>query len=117
MKITVGGRELITTAFLQVPDGEDAWIEFQAGSWTVRLNVTFIDDNEDSNKNFTLEGKDDHAVLTFKNWNNGLPAAIPKPLPFGETDNRKIVFVFSGYGFAGFRRMDISFFWENENGQ
>ncbi|KQB56821.1 MULTISPECIES: DUF6864 domain-containing function [Acidovorax] len=117
MKITVGGRELITTAVLQVPDGEDAWIEFQAGTWNVRLNVKFVDDKEDSTQRFFLEGKDDHAVLTFNNWNNGLPSAIPKPFPFGETDNRKIAFVFSGYSVAGFKRLDISFLWETENGQ
>ena len=117
MKITVGARELINTAVLQVPDGEDAWVEFQAGTWIVRLNVKFIDDKEDSTKNFSLKGNDDHAVLTFKNWNNGLPGAIQKPLQFGETDNRKIVFLFSGYAVAGFKRVDISFFWESENGQ
>jgi hypothetical protein len=117
MKITVGGRELITTAVLQVPDGEDAWVEFQAGTWNVRLNVRFVDDKEDLTKDFTLEGKDDHAVLTFKNWNHGLPGAVPKPFQFGETDSRKIVFVLSGYAVAGFKRVDISFFWENENGR
>lgn len=117
MKITVGGRELITTAVLQVPDGEDAWVEFQAGTWNVRLNVMFIDDKEDSTQSFSLSGKDDYAVLIFKNWNNGLPAAIAKPFQFGETDSRKIAFIFSGYAVAGFKRMDISFFWENENGQ
>jgi hypothetical protein len=117
MKITVGGRELITTAILQVPDREDAWVEFQAGTWNVRLNVRFIDDHEDSAQNFSLEGKDDHAVLTFKNWNNGLPSAIPKPLAFGEIDSRKIAFIFSGYTVPGFKRVDISFFWESENGQ
>ncbi len=117
MKITVGGRELITTAVLQVPEGEDAWVEFQAANWNVRVNVKFIDDKEDSTPNFSLEGKDDHAVLTFKNWNNSLPSAISKPFQFGETDSRKIVFIFSGYAVAGFKRMDISFFWENENGR
>jgi len=117
MKITVGDRELITTAVLQVPDGEQAWIEFQAGTWGVRLNVSFIDDKDDPAQSFSLEGKDDHAVLTFKNWNNGLPSAIPKPFQFGETDGRKISFLFSGYSVPGFKRLDISFFWENENGR
>lgn len=117
MKITVGGRELITTAVLQVPDGEDAWVEFKAGAWNIRLNVRFIDDKEDPAQSFSLEGKGDHAVLTLKNWKSGLPGAIPEPFQFGETDSRKIVFIFSGYAVAGFKRIDISFFWENENGQ
>lgn len=117
MKITVGGREHITTAVLQVPDGEDAWLEFQAGTWRVRLNIIFIDDKEDSSQNFSVKGVDDHAVLTFKNWNRGLPAAVSKPFQLGEADNRNIVFIFSGYAVAGLKRLDISFFWESEIGQ
>jgi len=117
MKITIGSRELITTAVLQVPDGEEALVEFEAGTWSVRLNVRFVDDKENPTQSFSLEGKDDHAVLAFKNWNNSLPGAIPKPFQFGETGGRKIAFLFSGYAVAGFKRLDISFFWENENGQ
>jgi len=117
MKITVGSRELITTAVLQIPDGEEAWVEFEAGTWNVRLNVRFVDDKEDPTQSFSLEGMDDHAVLTFKNWSNSLPSAIPKPFKFGETDSRKIAFLFSGYAVADFKRLDISFFWENENGR
>lgn len=110
--ITVGGRELITTAILQVPEGEDAWIEFPAGTWNVRLNVKFVDDKEDASNSFTLESNDDHAVLTFKNWNYSLPGAILKPFLLGETDGKKIAFLFSGYAVTGFKRLDLSFFWE-----
>ena len=117
MKITVGSRELITSAVLLVPDGEEAWVEFEAKSWNVRLNVRFVDDKENSTQDFSLEGKEDYAVLTLKKWNHSLPIAIPKPVPFGETDGRKIAFLFSGYDVAGFKRLDISFFWENENGE
>jgi hypothetical protein len=117
MKITVGSRELITSAVLLVPDGEEAWVEFEAESWNVRLNVRFVDDKENPTQSFSLVGKEDHAVLTINNWKNSLPGAITKPALFGETDGRKIAFLFSGYDVAGFKRLDISFFWESENGQ
>lgn len=117
MNITIGGRKLITTALLHVPDNEDAWVEFQAETWNVRLNIKFIDNKESSAQSVSLEGKEDHAVLTLRNWNNGLFSAIPKPLELGETNQKKIAFIFSGHAVPGLKRLDISFFWEIENGQ
>jgi hypothetical protein len=115
MKVTVGGREVITSAMLQVPNGEDAWVEFQAGIWGVRLNVKFVDTPDDPNQYFELDGKDDHATLTLRNWNNNLPSALSKPFTLGETQGRKVVFLFSGYAVSNFKRLDISFYWENAN--
>jgi hypothetical protein len=116
MKVLVGGRELITTAVLQVPEGEDAWVEFKVNQWDVRVNVRFIDSTQDTEQAVNLEGKGDHAVLVLKNWNYTLPAALPEPMAFGETDGRKVVLALSGYAIQGFKRIDLSFFLEKANG-
>lgn len=113
MRVTVGGRELIQSFSLFIPDGDDAWIEFMAGAWNIRLNITFEEDAEDKSARFNLVGKGDHAALNIKNWNNALPSAIEKPVPVGESNGRKVSLIFSGYAVGGLKRFDLSFFWES----
>ena len=113
MDITVGGRKLIANAILQVPKGEDAWIEFPAGTWNVRLHIKFVDDDAETEQKFTIEPSDDHAVIEFKNWNQSVPGASLTPNVFGETDGRKVSFILSGFSVEGFKFMNFSFFWEN----
>lgn len=117
MKILVGGREQIGQATLLVPALSDAWIEFGAGTWSIRINVQFVDDKDNPAQSFDLNGKDDYAVLVVKNWTNPLPMAIEQPFLLGETDGKKVVFLFTGYSVGGLRRLDFSFFWEKQNGQ
>lgn len=115
MQITIGGREQIKSVSISVPPKEDAWIEFSVEDWNIRIHVVFEDDQENSNNGFTLAGKEDHAILTIKNWNNVLPSAITQPFEFGEVKGKKIFFLFSGYAIAGFKKIDFSFFWEVPN--
>lgn len=117
MKITVGGRELIASTSLLVPEGEDAWICFSADEWEVKLNVKFIDNKEDPTQTFTFDGKDDHGVLTFQNWNQTLPGAAQKPFILGETNGRKVSFLFSGSAVQDIKLINLFFFWEKANGQ
>jgi hypothetical protein len=112
MRVTIGGRELIHSFSLFVPSGNDAWIEFLAGTWNVRLQLVFEEDTENKEARFDLIGKGDHALLSVKNWSNSLPSAIEKPVSLGENDGRKIVFIFSGYAVGELKRFDLSFFWE-----
>lgn len=114
MNILVGGRQQIASVSLLVPAGEDAWVEFTADTWDVRINVVFNDDKENPQQGFSLDGKDDHAVLTIKNWNTGLPAALTEPFSLGETEGKKVLFLFSGYAVGGLKRLDLSFFWEKQ---
>ncbi|HRE72600.1 MULTISPECIES: DUF6864 domain-containing function [unclassified Candidatus Accumulibacter] len=116
MKITVGKREQIASATLLVPAGEDAWIEFTAGTWDVRLHVLFVDNPEIKNPGFVLTAKDDHAVLTFNNWNSALPSAIAQPFELGQTNGRTVSFMLTGYAVERFKRLDFSFFWEASHG-
>lgn len=111
MKVTVGNRNLIGTVNLHVPAGESAWIEFSADSWHVKLNIRFIDDPK-IDPGFTIEPSDDHAIVTFKNWNQSLPAATTQPQKFGEKDGKALSFILSGYAVEGLKVMTLSFFKE-----
>ena len=113
MEIKIGGRKHIGSASLLVPKDEEAWLEFTADTWNVKIDIIFVDD-ESSEEGFTIEAKDDHALFTVKNWKNSLPMAIETPYGLGEVNSKKIVFLFTGYSVGSLKRMDFSFFWENQ---
>jgi hypothetical protein len=115
--VTIGGRELIQSFSLLIPKGEDAWLEFEAGSWKIRLRVLFEYDTTNPHARFNLIGKVDHAELSVINWNNALPYAIDTPAILGDNAGRKVVFLFTGYAVGGLKRFDLSFFWEKKNDQ
>ena len=117
MKITIGGREQIGHASLLVPKSDDAWLEFGADAWNVRIHVVFVEDPDEKDHGFTLRGIEDYAELTFKNWNRSLPAAIDEPFELGRTAGRKIEFLFTGYAVGAFKRIDFSFFWGANDGK
>jgi hypothetical protein len=116
LKVTIGGREQIANTSLLIGRSEDAWIEFKADTWNVRLHVLFIENADEKDQGFQLLGKNDHAELTFKNWKSSLPAAIETPFTLGEVNGKTVVFLFTGYTVGGFRRIDFSFFWGVSNG-
>ncbi len=115
MSIKIGGREHITTAALLVPEGEDAWVEFLAGTWNVRIHVVFKDDPANATPSFSLAAEEDHAVLSIINWKTPLPSATIKPFALGQTDGKTIVVLFSGYAVDGLKRIELSFFWEKHD--
>jgi hypothetical protein len=90
-------------------------LEFQAGSWDIRVNIIFVKDENETESSLMLTAMEDHARLTITNWTQSLPGGMTEPIGFGETDGRKIVFMFQGYAIQGFKRMDISFFWEKND--
>lgn len=114
MKVKVGGRELIASFRLLVPEGEDAWVEFTAGTWNVRINVKYDDDAGDAGT-FDLIGKGDHAVLLLKKWINAFPAVTETPVLLGETEGRKVVFQLQGVSVKKVKSLDMFFYWEAEN--
>jgi len=116
MKIKIGNKPVIQTASLLVPVTEGAWVEFSAGSWQVKINIVFVEDKDDPTQGFNLQGKDDYAVLTIKNWNNSLPMAIEEPCQLGVFDDKKVVFLFSGYAVGSLKKLDLVFMWGDEHG-
>jgi hypothetical protein len=117
VKITVGGREQITTVSLLIQKNEEAWIEFTIGTWNVRIKVIFLDDKENTSTRYDLAGNEDHATLSLINWNNTLPMASTEYTVFGGTAGRKILFTVTGHSIGSFNKLDIFFYWENANGQ
>ncbi len=112
MRVTIGGREIIQSFSLLVPGSEDAWLEFRADDWNIRLRITFEDDPSTTSSRFDLTAKGDHAHLSVKNWNNSLPSAIEQPVQLGQSGNRRVLFLFSGYAVGTLKRFDLCFLWE-----
>lgn len=115
MQLTIGGRQQITQCTVLVPDGEDAWIEFSAGAWNVKINLIFEKSADESSQSFTLIGESDHAILKIKNWNNSLPMAIGSTYPLGTVGGRGIEMIFTGYSVGGLSKIEFIFMWEKKN--
>jgi hypothetical protein len=112
MQVTIGNRKQIASAVLQVPEGEDAWLEFAANTWNVKLRVQFSDNKTDPTQRFSLRPEADHAVLVFENWNQATPGATARPFQIGKTEDRVVSMLASGYAVKGFKFLNLSFFWE-----
>jgi len=116
MKSKIGNKSVIESFSLLIPASEGAWLEFTAGTWQVKIKIIFIDDKEDTTQGFNLQGKDDHAVLTIKNWNNSLPMATEQPSQLGVVDGKKVEFLFSGYAVGSLKKLDLVFLWGENHG-
>lgn len=113
MDISIGGRKQLGVAVLQIPAGDDAWVEFDADDWHVKLHLLFVDDPEKGENTFSLDPQDDHAVLMFSNWSHSLPGTTGQPMAFGETNGKKVSLLISGFAIEKFKSLTLSFFWEN----
>lgn len=116
LKIKIGNREHIASASFLVPPGDDVWIEFNAGTWPVKLNLVFVSDNKaPPEPNTSFVGKTDYAVITFTNWNNPFIGAFLRPMLIGESNNRKMVMFASGQLIGEVRSITLDFLWESAN--
>lgn len=110
VKIKIGGRQVIDTASLIVPKGEDAWLEFKAGTWDVKLRLVFVDEDE-GNSSWSISPAGDHAVITFTKWSSPLGLGIVEPATVGEADGRKLQFLCEGSSLGSAKKLDFQFFW------
>ena len=116
MKIQIGNKVVIESVSLLIPGDQGAWLEFDAGTWRVKINVLFRDSKDEPEVGFNLQGSDDHAVLTIKNWNNSLPMAIEQPFQLGVVDGKKVEFLFSGYAVGNLKKLELVFLWGDDHG-
>lgn len=116
MNIKIGKKNVIQATSILIPAHEGAWLEFPADTWQVRINILFEDSKEDSSQGFNLQGKDDHAVLTLKNWNNALPMGIEEPFQLGVVNGRNVEFLFSGYSVGKLKKLELVFMWGDKDG-
>jgi hypothetical protein len=118
VKVTVGGRERIAEVSLTIPNGEDAWLEFAAGTWNVKLHIVFVDIEGEvapSQTKVGLEGKGEYGVLTFTNWKSAEPITLEKPVKLGKSEGRQVVMMVRGEDLGAVKALNLSFFWEGPN--
>jgi hypothetical protein len=115
LKVKIGNREQIASVVLLVPSGEDAMLEFSIEDLNITIHIEFVDDKEDANPGIKIEGVDNQAKMTIKNWNSSLPMAILEPMNLLEINGKTMCMVMTGYSVSGFKRVEISLLWEKQN--
>lgn len=110
----IGAREVAHTAILLIPPGEDGWLEFNVGSWTARLKLVFrtvpAKEGTSTGASLELEAMEDHACLTFTNWDNGLGTATIRPIDFARLSDGRTVTAMIWHAKTGdMHRVDLQF--------
>jgi hypothetical protein len=84
----IGGKEVILSQTLLIPDGEEATVETVVEGWTVKIIVHFIPNGSEKP---TVEWitEDDFLRMTFKGWRSTLGGGSQKPLKLGETETKR----------------------------
>lgn len=115
MKIKIGTKEVVFTASLIVHAGADAWIEFTADTWNVKLKLEFVDD-ADTLKDGTgivVSAENGHGLIKFVRWKNSLGTANTNPFTLGTTkEGRKVTFSAAHWLIGNVNKMDIQFYIE-----
>lgn len=118
----VGGRQVVHTASLILPENEDAWIEFVVQAWKVRLQIVFENTpstpapNEPRGKSepgLRVEARADHGRLVFHNWTHSLPIVTTSPVQVGTTSAGSKLVLMAWHTLTGpVHRVDLQFYEE-----
>jgi hypothetical protein len=83
----VGQYIIAGTKRLIIPNGQDAWFQFTHEGERIDFRVVFeSDEDAKAQPSLRYEGRNDHALLTFRNWSNPLGQATITPIRVGVTD-------------------------------
>lgn len=112
MKVVIGGRERIASFSMSIPMNEDAWVEFQAGDWAMRVKIVLEDaEHQGEVASMRIDGKDDYALLTLVNWKNHLPVTF-KPFLIAKHTLGDIVLLAWGHTIGDATLVNLDFVWE-----
>jgi len=114
MKAKIGDLEVIHSQILLIPKGSDAWVEFRAMNWDVKLHFILIDDEENINESsYRLVGQDDHALFELKNWKSPLGISFSEPMEFGSTEGKSVSAMVIGYSVGNLIKLETQFYLED----
>lgn len=116
MKARIGNLEILHSQMFLIPEGKEAWVEFKALSWDVKLKFVLEKDEENPDKgSFNIAGNNDHGVITLKNWSSSLGMSLQEPIDFGLTEGKKVYFMAFGHKVGSVTKLDVQFYMECGN--
>ena len=118
MKARIGRFEVIHSQLLLVPEGAEAWVEFMALDWEVKLKIILDTDDESPDESrFNISGEDDYGVIKLINWDGELGMSFREPVDFGSTNGKKVYFMASGHKIGNIIKLDFQFYMECQDEQ
>ncbi len=113
MTARVGNLTVLSTETLIIQNGNDAWIEFDAEGWHVKLNVVLQDVEPRNKSTTTITAKEDHGVITLTNF--GLEGGASfSPIRMGETGGKGIYFSGFGESVGDVKKITLQFYIKDE---
>ena len=107
----IGERDVVHTASLIVPKGENAIVDFRVGQWDISLKIIFVRNDDKAEKgSISLEVIDGNPQISLINWNNSLGTATIQPAVLGTAnDGRKLSFMLCHWLIGDTNKVDIQF--------
>lgn len=96
----IGNRTLLYSKDFIVPEGEHIEIIHNIEGWNLKIKIKFEQNAEKQGLNITPV--DDHALIIFQKWDNGLGTCTSKPIQLGtHQSGRKVYFTAVNYCIIG----------------
>lgn len=88
----IGSHQHVVTYTFLVNEGEDLWIDFGHDGGDYRVRVIFmhgVDPDEKGilQRSVKVTGMEDHAVVTFVNWNSPTAQTTREPISFASPED------------------------------
>ncbi|PHX06117.1 hypothetical protein [Vibrio splendidus] len=113
MAATIGGMQVIHTETILLPHDQEAWIEFKAINWDVKLKLVLKKNSDENISTTTVEAIDDYGLFTLTNF-EGIGVSFPS-MKMGETEDRSLFVSGFGTSAGGVTHITLQFTIEGEN--
>ena len=116
MQTYIGRYPVIHSASLIIPDKETARVEFQVGTWAIKVRFSFEEKHEGEEEgSITIKPVDGIAHITFFGWDNVLGTGLKQPVLLGEANTgQKVLFILTHHRVGELNKLDVSFLLDSE---
>ena len=108
-KVKIGDLQVLYSTILVVPMGETAEIEIPIGTWNLKIELVFEDDDGDNKKSgLRVYPIEDKARILFMNWNNSIGTATIEPATLGHINTgQNISFLAANFRIGSVNKLDF----------
>lgn len=100
----IGNKELIFSGDFIVPEGEQVEINQNIDGWELKIVINF--DPKAEKQGLNIVPKEDHALINFLKWDNGLGTCTSEPIELGtHSKGFKIYFSATNYCIGGTNKL------------
>lgn len=110
----LGSNTLLYSQDFIIPEGEEVEIAKNLEGWNLKIKIKFEQNAEE--QGLSITPIEDHAVITFHKWDNGLGTCTSKPIELGtHGTGKKVYFLASNFCIGGTNKLTFQLLMEGQN--